>query len=77
MEYHSGGGWSDWKHDYRYGALVIEPPEVLTAVLDPIRTLQLVERAAGPDPKGYVALTVLGAAFYRTGRNDAALERLT
>lgn len=37
MAFQSGGGWSDWKGDYRYGALVIEPPEELTAVLDPIR----------------------------------------
>ena len=37
MGFPSGGGWSDWTRDYRYGALVIEPPEVLTAVLDPIR----------------------------------------
>ena len=33
----SGEGWADWKRDYRYGALVIEPPQELAAVLDPIR----------------------------------------
>jgi tetratricopeptide (TPR) repeat protein len=47
------------------------------AVRHPSRSLQLAERAAGPDPKGYDALTILGAAFYRTGRYDAALERLS
>jgi 2'-5' RNA ligase len=33
----SGDGWDDWQRDYRYGALVIEPPRELAAVLDPIR----------------------------------------
>ena len=37
MKFPSGGGWSAWKSDYRYGALVIEPPEELAAILDPIR----------------------------------------
>jgi 2'-5' RNA ligase len=37
VDFPSGGGWSAWKRDYRYGALVIEPPEELAAVLDPIR----------------------------------------
>ena len=37
MNFPSGGGWDDWQRDYRYGALVIEPPPELVAVLDPIR----------------------------------------
>jgi 2'-5' RNA ligase len=37
MKFASGGGWPDWQRDYRYGALVIEPPTELAAVLDPIR----------------------------------------
>lgn len=32
-----GSGWSEWQRDYRYGALVIELPQVLAAILDPIR----------------------------------------
>ena len=37
MSFPSGDGWPDWQRDYRYGALVIEPPRELAAVLDPIR----------------------------------------
>ena len=37
VNFDRGAGWPDWKRDYRYGALVIEPPEELAAVLDPIR----------------------------------------
>lgn len=37
MEFPIGTGWPEWQRDYRYGALVIEPPRELAAVLDPIR----------------------------------------
>ena len=37
MKFPIGSGWLDWQRDYRYGALVIEPPLELAAVLDPIR----------------------------------------
>ena len=37
MNFPRGDGWADWKRDYRHGALVIEPPQELAAVLDPIR----------------------------------------
>ena len=37
VEFPRWGGWPDWQRDYRYGALVIEPPGELAAVLDPIR----------------------------------------
>jgi 2'-5' RNA ligase len=37
VNFPSSGGWDDWQRDYRYGALVIEPPVELAAVLDPIR----------------------------------------
>jgi 2'-5' RNA ligase len=37
VNFSSGGGWPDWQRHYRYGALVIEPPRELAAVLDPIR----------------------------------------
>ena len=47
MNFPSGGGWSEWQRDYRYGALVIEPPRELAAVLDPIRE-RLDPVSAGP-----------------------------
>jgi 2'-5' RNA ligase len=37
VNFPSGSGWPDWQRDYRYGVLVIEPPQELAAVLDPIR----------------------------------------
>ena len=37
MNFPSGGGWPQWQRDYRYGALVIEPPPEVAAVLAPIR----------------------------------------
>ena len=37
MNYPTGDSWLPWQRDYRYGALVIEPPRQLAAALDPIR----------------------------------------
>ncbi len=37
MSFADGSGWADWRRDYVHGALVIEPPPELAAVLDPIR----------------------------------------
>jgi 2'-5' RNA ligase len=32
-----GSGWPTWQRAYRFGLLVIEPPQELGAILDPIR----------------------------------------
>ncbi len=37
MSFADGSGWADWRRDYVHGALVIEPPADLAAILDPIR----------------------------------------
>lgn len=37
MTFSDGSGWTDWRRDYIFGALVIEPPADLAAILDPIR----------------------------------------
>ena len=37
MKFPSGADWPDWQRDYRYGALVIQPPHELAAGLDAIR----------------------------------------
>lgn len=37
MDFPQGITWPTWQQDYRYGALVIEPPRPLSSVLDPIR----------------------------------------
>jgi tetratricopeptide (TPR) repeat protein len=47
------------------------------AVPDSNRPLQLAEQAADSDPTDNVARTVLGAAFCRAGRYDAAVQRLS
>jgi len=37
VDFPQGITWPTWQQDYRYGALVIEPPRQLSSVLDPIR----------------------------------------
>jgi 2'-5' RNA ligase len=37
VSFADGSGWADWRRDYVHGALVIEPPADLAAILDPIR----------------------------------------
>ncbi|HEX7173052.1 MAG TPA: 2'-5' RNA ligase family protein [Candidatus Limnocylindria bacterium] len=37
MDFPTGNTWPAWQRDYRFGALVIEPPRWLAALLDPIR----------------------------------------
>jgi 2'-5' RNA ligase len=37
MSLADGSSWADWRRDYIHGALVIEPPADLAAILDPIR----------------------------------------
>jgi 2'-5' RNA ligase len=37
VDFPQGTTWLTWQQDYRYGALVIEPPRELATVLDPIR----------------------------------------
>jgi 2'-5' RNA ligase len=37
VSFPTGSSWSAWQRDYRFGALVIEPPRQPSSVLDPIR----------------------------------------
>jgi 2'-5' RNA ligase len=37
VNFAKGTSWPTWQRDYRYGVLVIEPPQELASLLDPIR----------------------------------------
>ena len=37
MNHRDGSGWADWRRDYTHGAVVIQPPADISAILDPIR----------------------------------------
>jgi len=37
VNFPKGGGWPPWQRAYRYGMLLIEPPQELASILDPIR----------------------------------------
>jgi 2'-5' RNA ligase len=37
VDFPKGSSWPTWQRAYRYGALVIEPPQELASILDPIR----------------------------------------
>jgi 2'-5' RNA ligase len=46
VDFPEGSIWPTWQRDYRYGALVIEPPRELASILDPIR-LRMDPESAG------------------------------
>jgi 2'-5' RNA ligase len=70
VDFPQGITWPTWQQDYRYGALVIEPPRQLASVLDPIR-LRL-----DPESAGQVGAHITLTPPFAAAPNSADEERV-